>query len=190
MYNLRLGAASWAYWNYLSAIDPVHVACEKLTARGINSSPRRLYQTLSRKVPLSKTAVSLVLSIYPQDKRLTLIDNIDMSEPVTISTQDSVDVSLHDALEVLGIGNVLYPRWELRVPDECMTPNNSTSLFSLVHDLSSASSLVRWKELTRSAPVQLKTPLSAWMTSHFISFSGVYWSNSPSKIGSNLSSAR
>lgn len=55
---------------------------------------------------------------------LALIYDIHMSQLVPISAQNGIDVTLHDALEVFSIGDVLHPRGQLRVPNEVMTSNN------------------------------------------------------------------
>jgi hypothetical protein len=124
---------------------------------------------------------------------LTLINNIHVGQPVSVSAHDGIDVGFHDILELSGVGDVLDPWRELGVPDEIMSPDDRAGLGSLFEDLTVRCDYdkgITATRRTKSAPVQLKTPRSAWITSHFISFSGVYWLNSPSRIGSNLSSAR
>jgi hypothetical protein len=58
-----------------------------------------------------------------------------MSEHVSVSSHDGIDLSLHDVLELFGVGDVLYPRWKLRVPDEVVSSNDRASLGCLVEDL-------------------------------------------------------
>jgi hypothetical protein len=59
-----------------------------------------------------------------------------MGQPVPVSAHDGIDVTLHDTLEVLRIGDVLNPLRQLRVPNEVVTSNDGSCFGCLIENLS------------------------------------------------------